>query len=175
MSINWTDLAKVAGDGGFTVLPNGEYDAYVNSAQGGKTSTNKDRIRVTFKVENGPHAGQVVVNDFVITADNANAMSIFFRNMTALGLPAEYFAAHPHAPVDKVAADLQAKRSRCRLRLSSRTWQGQERNNVDAILPALPGTAPSAPPAPSVHVPPTPHVASVPVPSVPNLPDDLPF
>jgi uncharacterized protein DUF669 len=175
MTINWTELAKVAGDGGFTVLPNGEYDAYVNSAQGGKTSTNKDRIRVTFKVESGPHAGSVVTNDFVITGDNANAMSIFFRNMAALNLPAEYFAINPSSSIDKVAADLQAKRSRCRLRLSSRTWQGQERNNVDAILPALPGTAPSAPPALSTHTPPAAHVPSVPVPSVPNLPEDLPF
>ena len=184
MSIDWADLRKTADDGGFSVLPNGEYDVYVASASGGKTSTGKDRVRVTFKVENGPRANATVTNDFVITADNANAMSIFFRHMTALGLDQAYFAANPNAPIDKVAADLQAKRARARLRLSSRIWQGQERNNVDAVLPPVPGTATSAPATPqqsaavssvAAPIPSVPAPSSLPIPPAPSLPDDLPF
>jgi hypothetical protein len=190
-SINWSELSKIAEDGGFQTLPNGEYDVYVASASGGKTSTGKDRIRVTFKVENGPRAGATVTNDFVLSPENANAMSIFFRHATALGLTSDYFAANPNAPIDKVAADLQAKRSRVRLRLSTRTWQSQERNNVDAVLPALPGTAGVSPvtnhhtPAaavPTVSQPqPVPQVPqavvseALPIPEAPVLPDDLPF
>jgi hypothetical protein len=183
-SISWSDLAKVAGDGGFTIMPPGEHDVYVHTATGGKTSTGKDRIRVVFKVENGPHAGSVITNDFVITPDNANAMSIFFRNATVLGLDSAYFAANPNAPIEKVATDLQAKRARARLRTSTREWQGQTRTNVDAVLPPQPGTAGSAPaPSPSVSVQ-SPSVPSVPqmnpvlgtaVPPAPSLPDDLPF
>ncbi len=180
MSIDWSDLSKTAADGGFTLLPNGEYDACVNSASGGKTSTAKNRIRASFKVESGPHAGQVVVNDFVVTEDNAGAMAIFFRNMAVLGLDASYFATNPHAPIEKVAEDLAAKRARCRLRLSTRTWQGQERNNVDGVLPPVPGTATSAAPSPVPHHAPPAHQQHAPVPSVlapptPSLPDDLPF
>lgn len=171
MSIDWADLAKTAGDGGFTVMPPGEHDVYVHNAAGGKTSTAKDRIRVTFKVENGPHAGQVIVNDFVITPDNANAMSIFFRNMAVLGLDAKYFAANPSASIEKVAADLQAKRARARLRTSTREWAGSTRTNVDTVMPPMPGTSATAPPTPSSNGPSVPSSSS----SVPNLPDDLPF
>src|SRR5690349_18387431 len=121
MSIDWADLRKTADDGGFTVLPNGEYDVYVSSANGGKTSTGKDRVRVTFKVENGPHANAPVTNDFVITSDNANAMSIFFRNMAVLGLTSDYFTSNARASIEKVAADVAAKRARCRVKLSTRT------------------------------------------------------
>lgn len=186
MTVNWSDLAKVAADGGFQLLPHGEYDVYVHTATAGKTSNGKDRIRVVFKVENGPHAGTSVTNDFNITADNATAMSIFFRQMTSLGLDAAYFAANPSSPIEKVATDLQNGRARARVKLSSRTWQGQERNNVDAVLPAMPGTAASAPPVPASNggsgtMPPVPQVPvpatgpNPPVPSAPKLPDDLPF
>jgi hypothetical protein len=195
MTVNWADLTRVAGDGGFTVMPPGEYDCYVQSASGGKASTGKDRIRVTFKVENGPHAGKVIVNDFVITPDNANAVSIFFRHMAVLGLDAAYFAANPNAPIETVAAALQAKRTRCRLRTSTREWQGQTRTNVDQLLPAMPVTVTAAPPAPAASAsspqpPQVPqHPVSVPansipqavtapvpeIPAAPQLPDDLPF
>ena len=184
MSIDWADLSKTAADGGFTVLPNGEYDVFVNNTNGGKTSTGKDRVRVNFKVENGPHAGAVVTNDFVITPDNANAMSIFFRNMAVLGLTSEYFTANSRASIEKVATDLATKRARCRLKLSTRTWNNAERNNVDAVLPALPGTASSAAPLPTPHqapaahhqVPSVPQADALPVPgTAPKTSDDLPF
>jgi hypothetical protein len=189
MILNWTDLRKTSGDGGFTVLSPGEYDVYVHSASGGTTSTGKDRIRVTFKVEDGPQAGQVVVNDFVITPDSTTAMGIFFRHMTVLGAGDAYFTANPTASVETIAAHLQAHRARCRLRTSTREWQGQTRTNVDAILPPHAGTATQAPPSPSSSTPPShtppshpspshnqPHNPPVPqVPSMPELPDDLPF
>ena len=204
-TINWAEAQKVAEEGGFTVLPHGEYDVHVSGAAGGKTSTAKDRVRVSFKVENGPHTGQLIVNDFVVTLDNANAMSIFFRHMTVLGLGSDYFTANPNAPIEVVADAIAAKRARCRVRLSTRTWQGQERNNVDALLPPAPGTAASAPPAPAAApasvpahhkpaghhhtpVPATPAAVpaasaaaaasgDLPVPGTgaPALPDDLPF
>ena len=186
-TINWNELRRTADDGGFTPLPPGEYDVYVHSASGGTTSTGKDRIRVTFKVENGPQQNQVVVNDFVITPDSSTAMSIFFRHMTVLGADAAYFTANPAAPVDAIAAHLQAHRARARLRTSTREWQGQTRTNVDQILPPQPGTAAQAPPSPQPHqapsghhqqhVPPVPAVppAMAAIPPVPDLPSDLPF
>lgn len=179
MSIDWADLRKTADDGGFTVLPNGEYDVFVNSANGGKTSTGKDRVRVTFKVENGPHANAPVTNDFVITPDNANAMSIFFRNMAVLGLSSEFFTSNPRASIESVADAVAKKRARCRLKLSTRTWNNAERNNVDALLPPMPGTATAAAPAAVPHTTPTPNVPgtdSLPVPgTAPRVSDDLPF
>jgi hypothetical protein len=182
MSIDWADLRKTADDGGFTVLPNGEYDVYVNSTNGGKTSTGKDRVRVTFKVENGPHANATVTNDFVITPDNANAMSIFFRNMAVLGLSPDYFTSNPRGSIEAVADAVAKKRARCRLKLSTRTWNNAERNNVDALMPALPGTAASAAPSPVPHTAPAAHQQvpgggdALPVPgTAPRVSDDLPF
>lgn len=185
-TVNWSDLRQAAGDGGFTALPPGEYDVFANSATSGTTSTGKDRIRVTFKVENGPHSGQVVVNDFNITPDSSAAMGIFFRQMTVLGCDEAYFRANPTASTAKIASDIQSQRSRCRLRTSIRQWQGEDRTNVDQILPPQPGTSAQAPPPPTPHtapahpnVPHTPHVT--PTPSAATgikaleLPDDLPF
>lgn len=143
--INWLDLQKAAGDAAFTPLPNDVYDVFVETAEATKTSTDKDMIKVTFKVQNGPHQGRSVFNQFVISPDSANALAFFFRHMGALGLDEAFFAANP--PLQHVAAQLVGRT--CRVKLSTREYQGQDRNQVDQVLPPTPGTATTAPPAPT--------------------------
>lgn len=141
-SINWGDLRKAADDGGFEALPPNEYDVYVAKAEAARTSSDKDMVKVQFKVETGPNAGKTVFNQFVISPDNANALGFFFRHMAALGLNDAFFASNPS--IEQLAASLENRR--CRIRVSIRKWQEQERNNVDAILPPSSGSAAPATP-----------------------------
>lgn len=169
-NINWLDLQKAAGDAAFTPLPNDVYDVFVDEAEATKTSTDKDMIKVKFKVQNGPHEGRGIFNQFVISPDSANALAFFFRHMAALGLDEAFFAANP--PLQHVAATLVGRA--CRIKVSTREYQGQDRNQVDQVLPPTPGTATTAPPAPTQMptVPPTPApapTATAPTPTAPPV------
>lgn len=144
-NINWQDLQKAAGDAAFTPVPIGVYDVFVDTAEATQSSTGKDMIKVTFKVQNGPHEGRGIFNQFVISPDSANALAFFFRHMAALGLDEAFFAANP--PLDTVAATLVGRT--CRVKIDIREYQGQDRNEVKQVLPALAGTATVASPAPT--------------------------
>jgi hypothetical protein len=185
-SINFNDLIKAAGDAGFDALPAGTYDVVVDTAAHKTASSGKEMITAQFKVENGPYASKSVFSQFVLSPDNANALSFWFRHMNAMGLGESYFQANP--PLERVAADLTGRR--CRVTLSIRQWQGQDRNQVDVVLPPLSnGQAPAVPspagntvPAPAVSAvavpgPPVPNVPATPAlaSSIPPPPDDLPF
>jgi hypothetical protein len=158
--INWQDLQKAAGDAAFTPLPNDVYDVFVDEAEATKTSTDKDMIKVKFKVTNGPHEGRGIFNQFVISPDSANALAFFFRHMAALGLDEAFFAANP--PLQQVAAALVGRA--CRVKVGTREYQGTDRNEVQAVLPPTPGTATTAPPAP------TPMPTTPPSPGTPAAP-----
>jgi hypothetical protein len=144
-SINWQDLQKAAGDAAFTPVPVGVYDVYVDTAEATQSSTGKDMIKVTFKVQNGPHEGRGIFNQFVISPDSANALAFFFRHMAALGLDEAFFAVNP--PLETVAATLVGRT--CRVKVGIREYQGQDRNEVQQVLPATAGTATTTPPAPA--------------------------
>jgi hypothetical protein len=143
-TFNWDDLTKAADDAGFEAVPAAEYDVIVAQADVAKTSGNngapKDQIKVKFKIESGPHAGKVLFNNFVLTTDNPNALAFFFRHMAALGLTRDYFQGGPTLPT--VAQALVGRR--CRVKVSIRFWDEQERNQVDKVLPPLGGAG--APP-----------------------------
>lgn len=136
-SINWNDLRKSADDAGFSVLPNGEYDSVVETAEAKKSSSGKDMISCRFTVEAGPHAGRKVFNQFVISPENATALGFFFRHMASFGLDSSYFEKSP--ALEQVASDLSGRR--CRVTVSTREWNGQERNQVEKILPPADGQA----------------------------------
>jgi hypothetical protein len=193
-SVNFSDLMRAAGDApGFTVVPAGDYDVVVDSASSKPTSSGKESIAVQFKVENGPHAGSSLFNQFVLSPENANALAFWFRHMAALGLTEQYFQSNP--PLERVAADLIGRR--CRVKASTRKWDNQDRNQIDAVLPAV-GNAPQAkfspgsggpvpnvaPPAPGSQTPSIPGVPAVNAatptspavtPPPPPADDDLPF
>jgi uncharacterized protein DUF669 len=138
------ELLGLADEGGFAVFPRGDYDCELDKAVAKKTGTSKDKISITFKIISGPHAGKgQIYNDFIISPDNTNALGFFFRHMAAMGLDRNYFASNPK--LEKVAEDLTKMKPKVRVTLSTRTWQGQERNNVDALSPIGPvGVVPQA-------------------------------
>jgi hypothetical protein len=195
-SVNFSDMLRAAGEAGaaFEALPAGQYDVVVDTAVSKPTSTGKDSISVSYKVTTGPYAGRNCFTQFVLSPDKPTALSFFFRHMAAMSLGENYFQSNP--PLERVAADLIGRQ--CRVTLSVRQFQGQDRNQVDQVLPPVgnaqaPVTspAPSTSPAPqvtgsgAVKPPAVPNVPAVPA-TVPNTPaitppppppadDDLPF
>src|SRR5688572_26279232 len=95
--MDWGQLVEQAKEGGgFEPLPVGDYDVEVTESRHQKSkASQKDMFVVRFKVVNGPYANRSVWNNFVISPENGNALAIFFRQMNALGLPAEFFAQNP--------------------------------------------------------------------------------
>lgn len=147
-SFSWNDLQTAADDAGFGVIPAGEYEAIVKTAEHKKTGTGKDKIAIRFSVTGGPASGKSVFNDFVISPDNGTALGFFFRHMKALGLGPDYFASNPD--LAKVAGDLVGRN--CVVVVGIRQWNEEDRNEVKAIKPsggaAAPMTAASAGPQP---------------------------
>lgn len=136
-SASFSDLLKAAEDAGFSNCPPGTYEARVVSSETKTTGAGKDMIVVKFEIMGGPNGGRKVSNNFVISPENANALGFFFRHMRALGLDATYFAANPS--VQQVAADLVNKT--CRIEVGTRTWNGEEREDIKKIMPSSVGAA----------------------------------
>lgn len=179
-SVNWSQLQSAAAEASFDPVPPSTYDVYVHQAEATTSSTNKDMIKVVFKIENGPYAGKSIFNQFVLSPDNNNALSFFFRHMRALGLGQEFFAANPS--MGQVASALQGRRAR--LNVGIRTWNEQEQNDVKAVLPPL-GEGVAVPPANLAGMPqvaaarpvaasPSPSPAAAPVPSPAYVPPPAP-
>lgn len=144
-SAQFSDLLKAAEDAGFSNCPPGTYDVVVVEGTAKTTSAGKDMIVVKFQIQGGPHGGRKVPNNFVISPENANALGFFFRHMRALGLDSAYFAQNPSP--QKVAADLVGKT--CRIEVGTRTWNGEEREDVKKIMASVPGQTPAVAPAPA--------------------------
>lgn len=167
-TVNWSDLQKAAGDAGFEPVPAGTYDVIIKSTKATQSTSGKDMIKVTFKVENGPYSGRQLFNQFVISPDSANALAFFFRHMSALGLKDAYFATGPS--LEQVAKELENRRARVKVSISQ--WQGQDRNQVDGVMPPADGVEKGDPgavstPTPSLPSPSTPAPAAAPTPTLP--------
>jgi hypothetical protein len=169
-SVSWSDLSKAAGEAGFSVIPVGTYDVVLDSATVKPTSGGKNSIAARFKVENGPHQGSSIFNNFVLSPDSPPALAFFFRHMNSLGLGREYFAANP--TLERVSADLIGRR--CQITVSIREWQGTQRNQVDSILSPAGGSQAPTSVSPASPAPATGAFnggGSIPsVPSIPNVP-----
>lgn len=137
---SFADLLKTAQDAGFSTCPPGTYDARIVASEVKSTAAGKDMIVVKFEVTGGPNGGRKIPNNFVISPENANALGFFFRHMRALGLDNAYFAANPS--VHQVANDLINKT--CRIEVATRTWNGEDREDIKRVMAPLGGVAPSA-------------------------------
>lgn len=126
---SFSDLQKVAKEAGYDLVPDGEYESVVKAGvKCVKTQGGKDMFKMTFAVNDGPIKGSVF-NNMVISPESAPALAIFFRQMAALGLGDDFFATNPS--MDQVCSALVGRRAR--IVVGKREWQGQERNEVQAI------------------------------------------
>ena len=170
-SVNFQDLIKAAGDAGFTLIPKGWYDVVVDKAEAGETSTGKPRVRVFFRIISGPYAATAVKirNDFNLTADNANALAIWFRHMEAMGLPQSWFAQLPPGPqiMQYVAQALLGRQARIQV-TDNRIYGNRPQNDVVDVQP--PFGAPSGMPAQQPYTP-----AQAGIPQVPQVAVDQPY
>lgn len=162
---NFNDLLKAAADAGFSNCPPGTYDAVVAEGEAKTTSAGKDMIVVKFQIVGGPNGGRKVTNNFVISPENANALGFFFRHMRAMGLDSAYFSQNPSP--QHVAAALVGKT--CQIEVGTRTWNGEEREDVKKIMAASAGV-PSPAPVPVQDTVATPAKVQVADPMAPEVP-----
>lgn len=110
---NWSQMlneaSTVESKGVFKPLKPGVYPFVIKEAPVvGKTGTGKDKITINPAVESGEQAGQRVFHDFIIPTDNATSMRIFFDQMTAIGIPEDFFRSEPTNEL--IAQQLHGKR-----------------------------------------------------------------
>lgn len=169
--VNWADLKKTADDA-TKPLPKDWYEVVVDSAERKTASTGSEMISVKFKVDAGPHAGRVLFTNFVLSPDSGFALSLFFRNLAALGVDEGFFNGLSQSGMDiqaSLAAIAQAiVGRRASVEVGIRQWQGQDRNEVTNMKGTTTGAG-GVPGAPGpIGGPPVPGVAGgPPVPPVP--------
>ena len=172
--VSWADLAGQAEDA-LTPIPSGEYDAVVTKAEIKFASTGKKMFSISAKVTTGPHVNRMFWNNFTVTPDNPNAMLVFFRQMSVFGLPIEFFKSLPADGSGDHAIPQALMGKPFRARLSIRSWQGVDSNQLDAVMPPTAGVVaapqPAVGPQPVVAQPQAQPVTvpqAVPVPGVPQ-------
>jgi hypothetical protein len=127
----------------FSMLPPGDYDMVVTSAEAKTSSTNKLMIAVRMQIVNGPHAGRPVWNNFILNPEDPHELSLFFRNMKVFGLDETFFRANPSPE----AAAEALKGCGARVTLGHRTYHGEKMLNIERFDP-LPGRRVVPPPFP---------------------------
>jgi hypothetical protein len=123
-TLNWNDLIKDAGDAANTSyepLPDGDYELVITEATASVAQSGKAMFKVKAQVQSGPHAKRLVWDNLVVSPENATALGIFFRKMSALGLSREFFTQNPsNAQIEQAMLNRPF-----RAQIGSRTWQGQ--------------------------------------------------
>lgn len=180
--INFKDLYNEAGK----LVPLGEYDTIVTKVEATTASTGKPMIKAQFVIEEGQFKNRTLFSQFTLSAENPNALRMWFNQMKQFGMEGAFWDTNPS--LEDIAQNILGKRIRCVV--NHREWQGNMRENVDGYKPSratgpIPpgmvngsvsgGSATSSsptPPNPSGPVPPSPSAqpASQPNSSAPPLP-----
>lgn len=153
--------------------PLGDYDFEVVDAMvKASQSSSNEMITAKLRCLVGPYAGKAINHNFVLSPDNPNALNIFFRHMTALGLDDSFFTALGNGDLSPIANAIKGRR--IRITIGHRTWNGALQNDVKAINPisemgvvlnAVAGMQATQggvvpPPPPATTVPPAPQAAA---------------
>lgn len=172
------DFSKALADAktvSFEPLDNGDYDIEVTACDAVTSGNGKPMLKCKMKVISGPHMNRPIINNFVLSLDNAVAVSIFFRQMKCFGLNDQFFAAlGPSGSLEPVAAALVGRRAR--LTLGQREWAGEMRNEVKGVKPYTGAPSATGPnPGPVMAPPPsTPNPAPASAPVAPPTPAPAP-
>lgn len=133
-TIDFNKVLQEAKSASMEALPIGEYNVEVTKCDAVTSGNGKPMLKCTMKVIDGPHQNRGVFNNFVLSLENATALSIFLRQMKSFGLDENFFAQLGTAgTLDPVAGALVGRRAR--LKLGHRVWQGENRNEVQAVMP----------------------------------------
>jgi hypothetical protein len=193
--IDWAALRKNADDATRPV-PAGWYELVVEKAELKKAQTGADMIVVQFKVDTGAQQGKTIFTNLVFSPEKAFALNIFFKNLEAMGIDANFFAslqqqgASLEQALSTIANTIVGRNVRAEI--SIRTWQGQERNEIKNMTtptgapgglpggptPAVASVGPAGgPPVPAASTPPTPPTpgASTDAAGPPTPPPPVPY
>lgn len=150
-TIDFNKALQDAKSASFEAMPNGDYNVEIVKADAVTASTGRPMIKCKMKVIDGPFQNRPVMTQFVLSIDNPNALSMFFRNMKAFGLDENFFAQlGTGGQLDPVAGALVGRRAQ--VTLGTRQWQGEDRNEVTGIkkYTGAPGTVVGTPGAPAM-------------------------
>lgn len=186
------DILKQAEQSGatFEVLEAGEYVAKIIESEYKQSSNNKPQIKTRWEVLQGPKAGfKGLWNYFTLTVDNPNAMAIFYRQMTALGITSEFMqtlaAASPEVAMKQIASALENRSAKIKVKVDTE-WNNNKIERISPLPPEFavtgtpgggspfPGVAPAAPPAPSVPAPAETPAAPIPAPEAEPVAQPVP-
>lgn len=130
-SIDWDKVLHDTEEG-TKLVPVGEYLVRVTDAQVTNASTTgAPMIKTVVKLQDGPYAGRVITTNLVFTFGNPQAMKMLLRRLRALGISAEWLA-ETNAKVDDIAREILGRTVLAKV--SSRKWQGEDRNDIEMFL-----------------------------------------
>jgi hypothetical protein len=146
--------------GALDLIPDGEYDARVIAAEAAMSQNSKPMIKVQYEITAGASAKRRLRTQYTISDDNPTALAIFFKQMEALGLGADFFEVEP--AMTQVAGALLNRPAR--IVVGHKEWNKIDRNEIKGTLPPMfedgpiaPGAAPAlAKVSPPKSGPPTP-------------------
>jgi Protein of unknown function (DUF669) len=170
-AMDWGSLIKQAESaGGFELLDAKDYPVRITSVEATQSNAGKPQLRIKSRIEGGPNDGRALpINYMTLSAENSSAVSIFFRQMAAMGLDKAYFATNPS--LDKVASDLVNRQ--VIFTLDVHDFSGEKRNGVSGVKP-LPGGVSASGPQGGVVAPPAPAPAAPTIPPPPPTPPPVP-
>jgi uncharacterized protein DUF669 len=175
-------MAQAAQSGAtFEVLEAGMYIAKVIESEARTSSTGKPQIKTRWEVTHGPKAGYKGLWLYLtLTTDNPNALGIFYRQLTAMGITAEFLQSlsnlDPETATKHIAQALLNATAQLKVKIDTEF----SNNKVERVNPIPPEAAqfvntPTADPfaqaaaaTPAASAPPAP--AAVPVPDGPAAP-----
>lgn len=152
--LDWGQLVGEAEEQkAYQLLPDGDYDFTVASAETKSTKTGKTMFSLKAQVATGPSKGQIVFENLVISPESAKALGMVFVKFAALGLPRAYF--EQNSPSNEQIEAALIGRS-FRGKVGSRTWQGEKYNEIQKYYPATAGLVPGVPMPVNASTPPPP-------------------
>ena len=183
------DILKQAEQSGatFELLPADTYVAKIIESDYQNSSNGKPQIKTRWEVVIGPKAGfKGLWNYFTLTVDNPNAMAIFYRQITALGITSDFLQSlanvDPATAMKHIASALDGRMASIKVKVDTE-WQNNKIERISALPPNFQATAavtgPSDPfaaaarPVAPAPAPPTAPVVTAPpvaAPVAPNAP-----
>lgn len=136
--IDWAALQKEAKNA--SLIPDGEYQAVCVESTATKSSNGKPMLKIKCQITEGPQAPKKVTSQLTVSAESAIALRIFFTQLEAFGVTADFFSANPQ--LEAVAAAMVNRP--ITIDVETRAWQGVDRNGLKGIRPPRAG-APTAP------------------------------
>lgn len=141
---NWGQARKTA-----TTILEGDFPAVVTEAKAGKSSGDKEQLKLKLRITSGPYVGRTLFDTITISPESPVAMKMFFLTMDAFRLDDAFFSRLPDgaAGTAQIAIAMQGKEITVTLKkeryqeIDREKVKGYAAPTVGGIAGALPGMA----------------------------------